>query len=733
MQRQETEHLSVDRSQILSGLLHRVGGRLGIAINRIAHLPERTPGTVVPHPYLRTLLLSDPAMAALLPFSPVNIALGTLGDRPFVVASGTMIQVSPYLLDAPAGLAAAVRWGVELASLVDNMGASEAEVLIALKSAWLHGQALVAALPDDDRAYLADLLPADIAKALDDGAFSAPVLAWLARRHHALAPRAGALAKAFDDHPDDLDMGGVGAALALPMERQLVSFGDTRLAVDPATGFNRYGTVPRPRPEAVHFSSSTASSISDYGFALCDAIRRAGVIFCRGDDVRGRRLSDRFIDAVGGELLAMFGLTEDEADVILAPSGTDTELLAVLFALSAEGGKDLLNILVAPEETGRGVVLAGQGRYFDDLGIAGIPVEKGTEVWPHRSSETESVPIRDTAGHARPAADIAADIRTCAASARIHGRRVLQHVVIASKTGLDAPSPDFLDDLLAAEGDNMDVVVDACQFRTAPRALGDLVRAGHMVQVTGSKFFTGPPFSGALVVPAALRSRLETVAALLGAAPAASHSGSWSAWWRRRLPVMEGPVFAFGSALRWIPAFAEEQMFSNLPLERKRDDLRRAQETLVSRLEASRHFSVLEQDLVDLRDQDASDGLSYAHSIVCFSVLDGLGHGLTAGQCQELFTLLNADMSGRFDNLSRPDRVLLRQAAHIGQAVELRAETADAPAVLRFVIGARYFTTVGFSGDQSQEASRQSEIADALRAIEKLERLVMLLYPATQV
>jgi len=61
-----------------------------------------------------------------------------------------------------------------------------------------------------------------------------------------------------------------------------------------------------------------------------------------------------------------------------------------------------------------------------------------------------------------------------------------------SKTGLVAP-------LEAPPG--AEVIVDACQARIAPAAVRRYLRLGWPVIVTGSKFFGGPPFAGAVLVP----------------------------------------------------------------------------------------------------------------------------------------------------------------------------------------------------------------------------------------
>jgi hypothetical protein len=84
------------------------------------------------------------------------------------------------------------------------------------------------------------------------------------------------------------------------------------------------------------------------------------------------------------------------------------------------------------------------------------------------------------------------------------GARCLVHLLDASKTGLAAPSREVLERLRARHGERLAVVVDACQLRLGRDTLrADLAR-GWMVLLTGSKFAMGPPFAGALLLPARL-------------------------------------------------------------------------------------------------------------------------------------------------------------------------------------------------------------------------------------
>jgi hypothetical protein len=145
-----------------------------------------------------------------------------------------------------------------------------------------------------------DLLPQPIAAALSattEPSITPELLKWQASRVEVLDDVFGVLAGPFD--PASL------GELSLPTECILVAGGDSRLSIDRETGLYRYGTVPRPRPDAVHFSSSTASSISDDGFMLCDMFRRDLAMAVLRDEVSLEALRVQATDAVITQILGL--------------------------------------------------------------------------------------------------------------------------------------------------------------------------------------------------------------------------------------------------------------------------------------------------------------------------------------------------------------------------------------------------------------------------------------------
>ena len=699
---------------------HRLGAAIGLLTGAAVRVGTETAETQAPHPALRQLLQSDPAMAALLPAASARIALGASDHAPFFIKRSGVVMLPPVLLGDSAALAAAARWALEAWFLLSVQPTTTPSITAALSAALRHGAALVAQLSPDQRELVTDHVPDFVAAAMAEGeAFQmAPnLLQWQASRIEGLGGQGG-VAEPFDC-----------GELSLPIERFLVAGGDSRLIVDQSTGMNRYGTTPRPRPEAVQFSSSTASSISDYGFMLCDMLRRDLMAAALRDGIAIEDLRGRTVDALGAELTALLGLRPSDADVVLAPSGTDTELLAVLFALAADD-RPLSNILIAPEESGRGVATAAAGCFFDDVSASGAAIQKGEAAWPSREIEVIQVAIRGTGGRMRPHAEIDAELSEIARRALADGRRLLLHMLASSKTGLSAPSVEVAGEIERLAPDRVDVVVDACQMRNPLAEIGGWVRRKWMVQTSGSKFFTGPPFSGALVAPRLLRMRAKQVRHLLAAAPAVARPEDWNGWWRDSLdrsPLSSAAGFAH--LFRALPAIAEAHLLSALPPELCRYAFARFREAVKARLAVSPNLVAIDEldEVVDETPGEAASDLS-THSIVCFAIVrpddDGGGQKLNPEECQRLFELLNLDMSEKLGPLSPADKVRAAQCAHIGQPVSLRTgEDEGTLAVLRLVVGARFFTIVGHAGPGAIEAALDSEISDVFRAIEKIELL----------
>ena len=402
------------------------------------------------------------------------------------------------------------------------------------------------------------------------------------------------------------------AATPAPGEAQLrlllASGGDERLALDPVTRRNRYGAPAVPAPDELWFSSSTACAVSPRGWMA------AGETLARliTPDADARLPIDAWLDEIRARILAIYGAPG--AEVVLSASGSEAEFLALLIALTLAKGP-VVNIVVAPAETGSGVPAAAAGRHFLARASLGGPVGRGERLagWESAAIDEETLEIRHPDGRLRAAAEV-----DCEAAERVDrvvagGAFALLHVLDASKTGRPGVSREAAAAILARHPGRVLVVVDACQLRCPAEQLRADLAGGLAVMLTGSKFAGGPSFCGALLLPAALVDELRT------ARPPASLD-DYSA--RLDWPATLRPAFAaglrhpanLGLGLRWTAALAEIEAYQAIAPE-LRDGLVGAFDRAVkARVDASPGLIVLDADvataapgLTPILDADRAD------------------------------------------------------------------------------------------------------------------------------
>src|SRR5215472_19298907 len=107
----------------------------------------------------------------------------------------------------------------------------------------------------------------------------------------------------------------------------LVDGGDARLALDPQHHTNKYGCGPRPDPGLIAFGSSTASVISERGFAAADRLRRRLVKAAAAEPPHVTYA--RELKHLRRDLLRLCGLSDMAGvEIVFAASGTDLHLIA---------------------------------------------------------------------------------------------------------------------------------------------------------------------------------------------------------------------------------------------------------------------------------------------------------------------------------------------------------------------------------------------------------------------
>lgn len=469
-------------------------------------------------------------------------------------------------------------------------------------------------------------------------------------------------------------------SLIRPPCQMMETGGDERLDPDPTTQLNRYGTCGHSRPDVLAFSSSTASFPSPLA---CTAMEAAW--FGLMQDLAHQRPSTSMAE-LRAFVAAHFG-ADSAGHVVMAASGTDCSLAAL--ALCAMGGATVSTILPGAEETGSGVPMATLGRHFAHRTARGIAVEPGRVIAGFAAHNLcIAIPLRTQAGTLRAEAAVQAACAQAVTAALAQGHRVLLYLLDVSKTGLMAPAPDTIRALQALDPARVDVLVDGCQARLTPAHVRAYLAQGWAVMVTGSKFFAGPAFCGALLLPEHWRARLETGALPSGLADYA-HQNEWPP-----LPAAQATLpmgLNSGLVLRWTGARAEMAAFAAVPARARRVRLGRF-------LSGVEHLlrqcpCVLPVTAASPRRAHQDDTWAGRQSIFSFLILAPGGAGvLDMPRSRLLHRWLQADLAAC---LPPHKATLAAMACYVGQPVAMTHPQAPGgvAGALRIAASARHAAT----------------------------------------
>lgn len=430
---------------------------------------------------------------------------------------------------------------------------------------------------------------------------------------------------------------------SLPETGQLlVSGGDARIVPDPASGLNKYGCGVLPDPGLLAFGSATASTISQAGFIAADRLRERllGASFSEPIEATYAREMQR----IRSELLSE--VSDLAVQLVFSASGTDAHALA---ARCVSSGHPLRVVMVEENETGSGVKSA--------LCSPGCVVDL--------------VPLRTNEGELRAATEVDCEVSALVEVAVAQSERVLLIMVDQSKTGLVAPSVACVAELHRRYP--VEVLVDACQFRIAQPTLRAYLQQGFMVALTGSKFFTGPSFSAALLLP-------------------------------EKFDQLASGEVNLGLLLRWEAALVEWRRFCALPQDEVVRCLLLFAEAVRHRLANDSCFEPLAAPGLDRRPLTESSGWDCIQTIFPFLL-----------HC--------VDLSGKKNPLDRERvqqvyRRLHDERCQFGQPVACGVREGIPVSALRLCLGARQISDAVEGGGVS------SLIVDAMAALDKVLSLI---------
>lgn len=455
------------------------------------------------------------------------------------------------------------------------------------------------------------------------------------------------------------------------------------MRLHPVSGLNKYGCAPEPR-DALPVGSCTASSPTPRAIRAVEQARHKLLRALHDDKLVS--VSHELMRDIRVDLARELSLDQvPGVQVVLTPSGTDAEMLGVSLALR-DDDRPLCNIVSGPAEVGSGTTDAAAGLHFDDRTPRGADSTAGEPVNTVLSERVhvETIGLRDDRGQMRPERALDAQCRSMVEQAVARGERVMVHIVSHSKTGAHAPSLSCVRAIRADYPDDVVVMIDAAQGRISRRGLRAAMEDGWLVLFTGSKFYGGPPFSGALFVPPNLASVDEGI----GHLPEGYH-GYFTAgelpteWDEGRASLSNHPNL--GLILRWRAALSEIKAYYEADSGDRYKVLRAFERTVPGAFAGSDCIS-LEPAEPPVDDDGSTPLLESKKTVFSFYLRPGRDEPFFGAEAlSNIFMWMNRDLSVCLPDDQGPLREILAARFHLGQPV-VTGKSRDL-AMLRVALG----------------------------------------------
>ncbi len=505
--------------------------------------------------------------------------------------------------------------------------------------------------------------------------------------------------------------------LAKPTEYLLMAGGDLRLNIDEIDLLNKYGCRPFPRPEAFTFASSTATSVSNYAFDKTDKVRS---ILIKNSLKNGfKNATIEFTELLKNNLRKIFKLNE-ECEIIFSPSGTDSSLqIAAITQIIAH--KEITHVLVASDETGSGVPAALKGCHFEKTTALNFPVKKGDKIEGFRAINLIQIPFRDENGALKSSQQLDEEVFNAISKTNELGRHVVLHTMDQSKLGYQSPSDDFFQKLNSIKGLSMQIIVDGSQLRLDPKDIQNYLNKGYIVTITGSKYFTGPPYSGALILPKSVSKLIRSVKNKLpeGLTKYYNHS-DWPTSWACSNDLSDG--YNYGSYMRWNAAIVEMDRYYKTPILYRNMGIEMFCNFVEDSINDATFLEPIYGDEMKINSFTSKEfGIRNIRTIFPFFILKN-NEVLSVDHVKKLYSLLNSDLSSQFEDSPLEIIRLAAQKCHIGQAVNVKYGNEIESAVLRISLGARVISESWVNRDISlffrNIESQMNQITIIIRKIE---------------
>ena len=446
------------------------------------------------------------------------------------------------------------------------------------------------------------------------------------------------------------------------------SGGDHRITLSERTGLNKYGCKPYPG-YVINFGSTTSNNISIDSYSSLLTLHHQFTELKSNKEIND--FYSKEFKKIRYELKECLNI-KDGIEIIFGPSGTDLELIILGLGLSSKEGK-VLNLVIAPDEGGSGILDSAKGNHFSSFTALGDKVLKGKKVrgFVKDSIKTHFLYTRKPDGSLISNNDIFLNLVEEIERGINEKNRVIIHCMHISKLGRIIPSIKQIYDLQAKFKNKIDIVIDACQGRVSPNKINEYLSLGASVLYTGSKFISGPPFSGALFVKSDLKNRLETNFNFPEEFSKYFSLDEWPEKWHDIIKNKTVDKLNIGLLYRWYSALFELKKFSNIDIIKAKQITECFRSEVTKMIDKSKIFSSYNAEQLNcnnFNDHPFDFITLFVLNVNCDNLDDTLKFA------KYLHELLGQDLSSVPNFIKEKNLHLLRNKINVGQPVELNVD-----------------------------------------------------------
>ncbi|MEN8124052.1 MAG: hypothetical protein ABFR32_02905 [Bacteroidota bacterium] len=643
----------------------------------------------------------------------INIITSNSEPDLFKIIPGESIKIGSAFLDKPAVALIHLRYGIEWQIWYRALGKEKSDSVLCDLAALKVTQIFYELLPKEDKDILNDYdyFLTDLIKNNEDINTESLFKYKELQSFHGLNNSNNKFKKSWEPILENL---------AKPTEYLLMSGGDLRLNIDEVELLNKYGCRPFPRPEAFTFASSTATSVSNFAFDRTD---KARTILIQKSLKNGfKKTTIEFSESLKTNLRKALKIN-DECQIIFSPSGTDSSLqIAAITQIISD--KEITHVLVASEETGSGVPAALKGWHFENTTALNHPVKKGNKIDGFRDIDLIEIPLRDENGSLKSTPQLDKEVFAAISKTNELGRHVVLHAMDQSKLGYQSPSEEMIQKLDKLNNLSMQIIVDGAQLRLDPKDIQNYLNKGYIITITGSKYFTGPPYAGALIVPKSISRSIVSIKNTLPKGLNHYYNRSdWPASWQCSKELSDG--FNYGSYMRWNAAIVEMDRYYKTPILYRNLGIEMFCNFVEDSIKEASFLEPLFDDETKINSYNSEEfGLRNIRTIFPFFILKN-NEVLDIDNVKKLYLLLNTDISDQFKKSPLETIRLAAQKCHIGQAVNVMHRSDQKTAVLRISLGARVISESWINRDISMFFRNIEEQMNQITVIIKKIELIL--------